>query len=347
MPAYRVVEWQQPAQLVEAPVPAPGPGEVRIKVAANGLCHSDIGMTQIPGAFVEPIGWRVPFTLGHEVAGWVDQLGEGVTGVEVGTAVALVSPSSCGTCRYCVRGMEGACLHGGAGRGFGRDGGLAPFVVARADRELIPLDDLDPLVAGPLTDAGATAYHAVRRVLPRLRPGSTAVVLGAGGLGTFAVQFLRVLSPARVIAVDQSPIRRAVAQEFGAHEAIEGIGAGTAAALLELTEGFGAEAVLDFVGIDDSITAGLRSVAVAGAFALVGAAGGTFHGPWYGGFPKEADVFNFQSSSISDVREVFTLAKQGLVRSEVDVFPLSSVEDGYAAMEAGTLRGRAVVTPDA
>jgi propanol-preferring alcohol dehydrogenase len=345
MPAYRLVEWERPARLVEAPIPSPGPGEVRIRVAANGLCHSDIGMMQIPGAFVEPIGWKIPFTLGHEVAGWVDQLGPGVSGVAEGDAVALVSPSSCGVCRYCVRGLEGACLRGGAGRGFGRDGGLAPFVVARAERDLIPLGDLDPLSAGPLTDAGATAYHAVRRVLPRLVPGSTAVVLGAGGLGTFAVQFLRVLSPARVIAVDQSPARRAVALDFGAHHVVQGVDDDTAAALAELTEGFGAEAVLDFVGIDASINAGLRSVGVAGAFGLIGAAGGSFHGPWYGGFPKEADVFNFQSSGLRDVREVFVLAQQGLIRSEVDVFPLSAVEEGYAAMEAGTLRGRAVITP--
>jgi propanol-preferring alcohol dehydrogenase len=224
---------------------------------------------------------------------------------------------------------------------------LAPFVVARADRELIPLGDLDPLSAGPLTDAGATAYHAVRRVLPRLVPGSSAVVLGSGGLGTFAVQFLRVLSPARVIAVDQSAARRAVASEFGAHHVLDGVDAGTADSLAELTDGLGAEAVLDFIGIDASISAGLRSVAVAGAFGLVGAAGGTFPGPWYGGFPKEADVFNFQSSGLADVREVFVLAKQGLIRSEVDVFPLSAVEEGYAAMVAGTLRGRAVITPGA
>lgn len=346
MLAYRLVEWEAPARLVEAPVPTAGPGEVRVRVAGNGLCHSDLGMMHMPGAMVEPIGWRVPFTLGHEVAGWVDQLGEGVTGVAPGDPVALVSPSSCGRCRYCAVGLEGACVEGAAGRGYGRDGGLAPYVVARADRDLVPLGDLDPLRAGPLTDAGATAYHAVRRVLPRLVPGSTAVVLGAGGLGAFAVQFLRVLSPARVIAVDTSAQRRAVATELGAHDVLEGVDDATAPTLRELTGGFGAEAVIDFVGIDASISAGLASVAVAGAFALVGASGGTFPGPWYGGFPKEADVFNFQASGLADVHQVFALARQGLIRSEVETFPLTSVEEGYAAMEAGTLRGRAVITPN-
>ena len=311
MPAYRLVEWEHPARLVEAPIPSPAAGEVRIRVAGNGLCHSDIGMLQMPGSAAEAIGWRAPFTLGHEVAGWVDQLGDGVAGVAVGDAVALVSPHSCGTCRYCARGLESACLNGLAGRGYGRDGGLAPYVVARADRELIPLGDLDPLAAAPLTDAGATAYHAVRRVLPRLIPGSTAVVLGAGGLGTFAVQFLRVLSPARVVAVDHSPARRSVALDMGADEAIEGIDGATAGKLLELTDGLGAEAVIDFVGIDASIAAGLRSVAVAGAFGLVGAAGGSFRGPWMGGFPKEAEVFSFQSSTLADVREVFVPGPPG------------------------------------
>lgn len=345
MPAYRILEWERPPELVAAPVPTPGPGQVRIKVAGNGLCHSDIGMAHMPGALAEPIGWRVPFTLGHEIAGHVDALGAGVDGVKEGDAVALVSPASCGTCRYCQRGLEGACIRGGAGRGYGLDGGLATYVLARADRDLIALGTLDPLVAGPLTDAGATAYHAVRRVLPRLVPGSTAVVLGAGGLGSFAIQFFRALSPARVIAVERSEARRQVALDYGAHDTIDGVDAHTPEAVRAATDGFGAEAVLDFVGIDESIGAGLASVAVAGAYGLVGAAGGTFKGPWYGGFPKEADVFNFQSSGLADVREVFALAREGRIRSEVDVFPLDRVTDGYAAMEAGTLRGRAVVTP--
>lgn len=345
MLAYRVVAWQRPAALVEAPVPVPGPGEVLVKVAGNGLCHSDQTMQQMPGEIGELIGWRVPFTLGHEIGGWIADVGPGVSGYEDGDAVALVSPTSCGQCAYCLRGQDSACDHGLVGRGYGHDGGLTSYVVAKAPRDVIKIGSLDPRVAAPLTDAGATSYHAVKRVLPRLSPGSTAVVFGAGGLGSFAVQHLLALSPASVIAVDQNPSRLAYMAELGAHHGIEGVGADTATMIRDLTGGRGAEVVLDFVGIDSSIDVGLSLVRPYGAFALVGAAGGRFNRPLYGGLPRDADVFSFQGSSIADAHDVLALAQAGRIRSDVDLFDLAHVEDAYAAMEHGTLRGRAVVTP--
>jgi len=232
-----------------------------------------------------------------------------------------------------------------AGRGYGRDGGLAAYVVARAPRDVIRLRTLDPLFAGPLTDAGATSYHAVRRVRPKLVPGSTAVVIGAGGLGAFAVQILRAVSPARVVAVDLNPDRLALARELGADETVVGVDDATVATLRDLTAGEGAEAVLDFVGIDASIAAGIGAVRSVGAFALVGAAGGTFPQPWYGGLPKDADVFNFQGSTIADAHEVVALAEAGRIQSLVDVFPFDQVSEAYEALDQGRLRGRAVVTP--
>jgi propanol-preferring alcohol dehydrogenase len=350
MPAYRLLEWQQAPKLVEVDVPRPGPGQVLVRVAGNGLCHSDIGMTQMPASIGELVGWSMPFTLGHEIAGRVEDAGEGAVDtygrpVAAGATVALVSPSSCGRCRYCRRGLDSACPNGLAGRGYGRDGGLAAYVVADASRSVLPLANLDPVAAAPLTDAGATSYHAVRRALHLLEPGSNAVVLGAGGLGSFAIQFLRALSPARVIAVDQHAARRDYARELGAAEAIGGVDGQTAGILRELTGGEGADLVLDFVGIDASIAAGLRSVRSGGAFGLVGASGGTFRGPWMGGLPKDADIFTFQGSCISDAQAVISLAEAGLIRSDVDVFPLEQVTEAYLALDRGELHGRAVVTP--
>src|SRR5947207_1743147 len=346
MMAYRLVEWERPPEPVEVEVPRPGSGELLVRVAGNGLCHSDITMGQIPAAIGAELGWQMPFTLGHEIGGWVDELGADVTGFATGDPVALVSPSSCGCCSWCIRGQDSACPHGGAGRGYGRDGGLASYVLVDSARAVIKLGPLDPMVAGPLTDAGATSYHAVRRVLPKLVPGSTAVVLGAGGLGSFAVQFLATLSPARVVAVDISPARRDFAREMGAHDVLAGVDDSTTAQLLELTHGAGAEAVLDFVGVDATISAGLASVRRAGAFALVGAGGGTFVRPWFGGLPNEADIFCFQGSSISDARDVLALAAGGLLRIEIDVFPFSRVQEAYEQLDTGRLRGRAVVVPD-
>lgn len=345
MRAFRLIDWQQPPRLVEVPVPDVGPGQVLVRVAGNGLCHSDISMMQMPGEVGTAVGWRVPFTLGHEVAGWVAAVGEGVTEVAEGDAVALTSPSSCGRCDFCIRGRDSACPAGDRGRGYGRDGGLAEYVLADSVRDVLPLGGLDPVVAGPLTDAGATAFHAVSRVLPHLVPGSTAVVMGAGGLGSFAVQLLRALSPARVVAVDQNPARLDYASELGAHEVLVGVDGGTTRALLSLTGGEGAHAVLDFVGIDDTIAAGVPAVRRTGSFALVGAGGGTFQGPWMGGLPREAEIFTFQGSTIAHARSVIALAAEGRIRSDVDRFPLDAVEEAYAALDEGRLRGRAVVVP--
>ncbi len=335
MAAYRIVRWGEPPQLVEVPVPEPGPGEVRVEVAGNGLCHSDLDMARMPAEVAEALGWHLPFTLGHEVGGHVAALGPGVGGVEVGEAVALVSPASCGDCAACRRGRDSACRYGLAGRGYGRDGGLARYVVAPAPRALVALGDLDPVAAAPLTDAGATAHHAVDRVVPRLPEGSTAVVVGAGGLGAFAVQLLRALTPARVVAVDTNPARRDLARDLGAHDVAGDVG-----------EVGDAEVVLDIVGTDGTIAAGLAAVRPYGAFGLVGAAGGTLRRPWFGTLPRDAEVFTFQGSSLADVQAVVALAAAGRVRSDVDRYPLSRVADAYAALARGELRGRAVVTPD-
>ena len=336
MLAYRLPAFGEQPQLVEVPVPSPAPGEALIRVAANGLCHSDLTMPQIPAEFGQALGWQTPFTLGHEVAGWVEKLGPDTTGPEPGTAVALVSPASCGRCPSCLRGRDSVCRHSQTGRGYGRDGGLAAYVLAPAARALVPLGDLDPVSAAPLTDAGATSYHAVRRVLSRLQPGGTVAVLGAGGLGSFAIQHLKALSAAHVIAVDPDPVRRKLALELGAVET-----------LTDVSEMVGDEmdAVLDFVGVDATIAAGLGAVRPAGIFGLVGAAGGKFRKPWYGGLPREAEIFTIQGSRIADLHDVLALAADGQVHSPVQVMPLKRVAEAYEALERGGLSGRVVVTP--
>lgn len=345
MLAYRIVEWEKPARLVEIEVPEPGPGEVLVKVAGNGLCHSDITMTQMPGTIGEALGWSMPFTLGHEIGGWVDSWGAGVDGFTEGEAVALVSPSSCGTCRACLRGQDNACTLGGAGRGYGRDGGLAEYVLAPARRAVVPIGSLDPVAAAPLMDAGATSYHAVKRALPHATPGGVAVVIGAGGLGSFAIQFLRALTACEVVAVDSNPARLEYVRELGAHHTVVGVDGDTARTLRRTTGGEGADIVLDFVGVDMSIDVGVASVRTGGAFGLIGAAGGTLRRGWYGGLPRDGVVFHFQGSDISDAHDVLQLAEKGVIRSDTDLFDLDDVTHAYEAMESGTLRGRAVVRP--
>jgi alcohol dehydrogenase, propanol-preferring len=315
MMAWRLCQFGRPAQLQEVPVPRPGTGEVLVRVAGNGLCHSDVGMMD-PAAVAPPfLSWELPFTLGHEIAGWVEESGAGVSGFSHGQPVILVSPHSDGTCVYCRAGYDNNCESGTAGRGYGRDG-------------------------------GATSMHAVRRVLPRLSAGTTAVVIGAGGLGSFAVQLLRALTAARVIAVDVNPARLEYARSLGAHEVLSGVHEGTAKDLRSLTAGAGAEVVLDFVGVDATIEGGLAAVRPTGAYGLIGAGMGRLNHPWFHLLPKDGEVFNFVGSTIADLSQVVALAEAGRLRNDTETFSFSEVPRAYAKLDGGELLGRAVVTPD-
>ena len=235
-----MVAWKTAPEYQEVPQPEPGPGQVLVRVGAAGICHSDLHVIHEFDAGV--FNAELPFTLGHETAGWVEALGTGATGVEVGEAVAVCGPLFCGTCARCSTGDESICDRAaelpGAGWGLGLDGGMAPYMVVDSVRQLAPLGDLDPVVAAPLTDAAVTPYRAIRRSLHQLGPGSTAVVIGVGGLGHLAVQILRALTPATVVAVDSKPAALALAESLGAHHTVDA-GADAAAAIGELVKGRG------------------------------------------------------------------------------------------------------------
>lgn len=348
MLAYRILGWQRPPELVEVPVPVPGPGEALIEVAGCGLCHSDLTMISMPGEIGEALGWTVPFTLGHETAGWVVARGGHSDGVSpaVGDAVAVISTASCGACRWCAAGREALCPDGLVGRGYGRDGGLAQFVVAPV-RDLVPLGSFDPVLGGPLTDAGATSHHAVRRVARHLvdaPDGGAALVIGAGGLGAFVIQLLRATTDATVVVVERDRGRREVAAELGAHVVIDGVDRSTPRQVRDATDG-GVDAVVDLVGSDDTIAAGLRSLAGGGAYAIVGAGGGALPTPAFSALPRETEIFTFQGSDRSDLQSVAALAAQGRLRVDIERFELGEVARAYERLHDGELRGRAVVTP--
>src|SRR4051812_13364631 len=208
MQAIRLTAWGQPARLVDVPTPEPGPGEVLLRVAGAGLCHSDLHLMHWPAG---ALPYALPFTLGHEVGGVVAALGPGADAPEPGTPVLVYGPWGCGRCPSCSVGAEMLCRgeRRGRGAGLGRDGGLAEYIVVPSPRLTLPLDGLDPVAAAPLADAGLTPYHAIRRALGC----TSAIVIGVGGLGHVAIQLLKALGPTRVVAVD----RRAAALELAAH----------------------------------------------------------------------------------------------------------------------------------
>jgi len=343
MIAYRLTEPQQPPLLQEVPKPSPGSGQLLIRVGGCGLCHTDLGLmrrTKAEWADTEP-----PFTLGHEVAGWVEEIGQGVVGFKKGEPAAVLPLwGSCGHCPPCRRGEENFChyLSRMMGAGIGFDGGLAEHMVVEA-RFAVPMGDLDPVLAAPLTDAGLTTYTAIKPALPSLVPGTTAVVIGVGGLGLLAVQFLRSLCAARVIAADTDETHLKLAKEHGADNVIPS-DAHSSERIRELTSGTGAAFVLDCVGAEPTLKTGIAALARLGRLTLVGAAlktvpFGLHEVPW------GAQLATSLNGGTVNLREVIELARLGRIETIEDRYPLSQVEDGYNDLRNGKLRGRAVCIP--
>jgi alcohol dehydrogenase, propanol-preferring len=345
MQALQLTDWGHDAELREVPQPDIGPGEVLVRIGGAGACHSDLHLMH---DFVEGVvPWGPPFTLGHENAGWVHGLGPGVSGLEVGQPVAVYGPWGCGRCHRCLTGAENYCEHqaelAAAGGGLGFDGGMAPFMVVPNSRWLVPLGDLDPALAAPLTDAGLTPYHAVKRSLPILLPGSTAVVIGAGGLGHMAVQILAALTPATIVVVDQRQDALDLARSLGAHHAVVA-GDDAAAHITEITEGRGADVTIDLVGADATLALGAAVTRSLGHLTIVGLGGGTLPIGFFS-IAYEVSVATTYWGTLPELVEVLSLAESGLIRPEVHRFDLADSPAAYAAMRAGTLEGRAVVVP--
>jgi propanol-preferring alcohol dehydrogenase len=344
MKAYQLTAWQQPPELREVGVPEPGPGEVLIKVGGAGACHSDLHVMEWPAG---ALPYELPFTLGHENAGWVETLGAGVSGFEPGEPVAVYGPWGCGRCAACRQGRETLCERaaeiGAAGGGLGRDGGMAGYMLVPSPRLLVPLGDLDPRDAAPLTDAALTPYHAITLALPVLAPGATALVIGVGGLGHLAVQLLHAVSAARVIAVDVDETKLALAREVGADETVLS-GEQAAPQVRELTRGLGATAVFDCVGSEQTLQLAAASARPGGAVLVIGLAGGTL--PFgFGALPWDCSIQVPYWGSVVELVEVLELARSGAIHVHTERFPLDRVEEAYARLREGTLEGRAVITP--
>jgi propanol-preferring alcohol dehydrogenase len=343
MKAIRLTAWESPAQAMDVPVPEPGPGEVLLRVAGAGLCHSDLHLMRWPAG---ALPYELPFTLGHEVSGTVAALGPGADGLEPGEPVLVYGPWGCGGCRACSIGAEHLCERAPSGRGagLGRDGGLAEYMVVPSPRLTVPLGGLDPVCAAPLADAGLTPYHAVRRALGLLGPGTSAVVIGVGGLGHVAVQLLKALSPARVVAVDRRDEALDLAAHVGADVALRAAGLGVRE-LRRAAGGRGAALVVDCVGGDDTLALAAGSVAAGGHVSLLGLAGGTF--PMrFGAVPLETSVIFSNWGTRAELAEVVALARDGAIAIDVEPVPLAGVPAAYERLAAGANRGRLVAVPE-
>jgi propanol-preferring alcohol dehydrogenase len=220
---------------------------------------------------------------------------------------------------------------------------MAPLLLVPSARHVVPLTELDPVDAAPLTDAGLTPYHAIKRSLGRLVPGSTAVVIGVGGLGHMAIQVLAALSATQVVAVDTSPEALHLAQAVGAEHAV--LAGDTAAAeIRDLTGGAGTDLVLDFVGADSTVALAVSVARPLSDVTVVGIAGGSYPFSFFT-VPYEVSMATTYWGSLPELHEVVALAEAGRIRAHVERFSLDDAPKAYARMAEGTLRGRAVIIP--
>lgn len=348
MKAFRLLDWKTEPELTEVPDPEPGPGQVVIEVGGAGACHSDVHLMHDFEAGVVP--WNPPFTLGHENAGWVHRLGEGVSGLEEGQPVAVYGPWGCGKCAMCRIGMETYCENlveapvAGGGGGLGLDGGMAEYMLIDDARHLIPLPEgLDPVQAAPLTDAGLTPYHAIRRSLSKLSPRATVVAIGVGGLGQMAVQILRAVTSATIVAVDTRKAALELADQNGADRTFLSDDT-TAEKVRELTSGLGADVVLDFVGVDPTLSMAAEMARQLGDITIVGIGGGTLPVSFFS-VPYEVSIQTTYWGSRPELAEVLNLAARKLIMPHVTTFSLDEAGAAYEALMAGEIEGRAVVVP--
>ena len=337
MKATRFTEVGKPIQLEELPDPEVGPTDVLVRVAGAGVCHSDLHV--IDG---EVNVRQRPITLGHENAGVIEAVGAQVTDLQPGDGVAVFGAWGCGACPQCERGEDNLCLRP-VFPGVTVDGGWAEKLLVPHPRNLVKLEDLDPVIAAPLTDAALTPYRAVRKLLSRLGPGRTLAVIGVGGLGHMALQIVRALAPATtVVAVDLSEDKLAMASELGADHCVAA--AADVGATIQALTGGGADAVIDFVGNDASLANAAASLAVGGKLVIVGIAGGTLNFSFWK-MPLECEVTTSIWGNRQELKEVLALARRGLIQPHIERQPLEAINDVIARLHAGGVRGRVVLTP--
>jgi NAD+-dependent secondary alcohol dehydrogenase Adh1 len=317
-----------------------GPLDVIVKIGGAGVCRTDLHI--IEGQWDALQHPQLPYVIGHENAGWVHEVGEGVTNVAVGDTVILHPQPSCGLCLACRRGDDLHCENAFFPGLSDNDGGMAEYLRTTA-RACVKLDpSTRPADVAALADAGITAYHAVRKAVPLLPPGTTAVVQGAGGLGHIGIQCLTALTATRIVVVDRNPDALALARQIGADETVQADG-DHVEAVKDLTGG-GASVVLDFVAEQGAEMDAWNMTGPNGSLFVIGY-GGELRIPTLDFVAGEKNVIGNIVGTYADLAELMVLAQAGKVTLHTQKYPLDQAVDALHDLDAGRVRGRAILVP--
>jgi len=341
MKAVRLHGYHQEPVVEDVPEPViSGPLDVIVKIGGAGVCRTDLHI--IEGQWEAAMHPDLPYTIGHENAGWVHEVGSAVSNVQVGDTVILHPTPTCGLCRACRAGQDMHCINS-TFPGLGVDGGMAEYLLTSA-RACVKLDPTtEPKDVAALADAGITAYHAVRKAIPELYPGTTCVLVGAGGLGHIGIQCLAALTATRIIVVDRNPAALKLAEQLGAHHTVVADGS-QVAAVRELTDGGGADVVLDFVAEQGAENDGFAMTRSGGSYFVIGY-GGTLTVPTLDIISTERNIIGNIVGTYNELAELMVLAQNGKVTLHTATYPLDHAVEAIQDLDAGRVRGRAILVP--
>ena len=341
MIAARLHAYHEALKVDEVDEPsATGPLDVVVRIGAAGLCRTDLHIQE--GQWAEKSGVTLPYTLGHENAGWIHEVGSAVTNVEVGDTVIVHPFITCGLCRPCRAGDDMHCVKGSF-PGIDRDGGFADFLHTSA-RSVVKLDpSLQPADIAALADAGLTAIHAVKKAIPVLGAGTRAVVIGAGGLGHIGIQCLKAYTPTEIIVVDPSEPALELARELGADHVVT-VDGSHVDTVKELTDGRGAEAIIDFVGEKGAVEDGIAMLQDGGFYYVIGY-GQNIDIPTIDVISREISFIGNLVGTYVDLQDLMTLTAQGKVNLHTTMYPLEPINDAMSDLDGGRLQGRGILVP--
>jgi NAD+-dependent secondary alcohol dehydrogenase Adh1 len=341
MKAVRLHGYHQQPVIEDVPEPkVKGPLDVVVRIGGAGVCRTDLHI--IDGQWDAAMHPALPYTLGHENAGWVHEIGSAVTNVAVGDTVILHPTPTCGLCRACRAGQDMHCVQS-VFPGLGVDGGMAEYLLTSA-RACVKLDPATkPEDVAALADAGITAYHAVRKAIPLLYPGTTCAIIGAGGLGHIGIQCVKALTAADIVVIDRNPDALKLAEQLGARHTVVADGR-QVDAVKDVTGGAGAEVVLDFVAEQGAENDGFAMTRPAGSYFVIGY-GGTLTVPTLDIISTERNIVGNIVGTYNELAELMVLAESGRVTLHTRTYPLAAAVDALHDLDAGEVRGRAILVP--